>query len=332
MPFQSIIAHRLYRPSPSAPVATTLANGCWPLTGKSEDCVRALKRSWLKRGGKVYGRFDDDIGSNPLPAWLKSWQEGTISFTKLTEHCLKQAETLLSNTESYLDVYGLFAHEVLESTEYLWLFLTAHEPAFAITNDLTLDDAFYLDTSRFVMAAKVNLSEFESGESNKYLTLVRLAGEKELSEWFEVVVGFTDKLDIAKQTEQLLGVVEDYARQLPEEQAEQTREKVVEYCLEQSKAGEAVSLGSLSKEVTPEDAPNFESFAAEHDTKPASEIVPHAGQLRQYVRLSGRSNVMSMSFSSGCLGEEVVYDAESDALIIKAIPPSLKTRLLKHLK
>ena len=332
MSFQSIIAHRLYRASPAAEVTTNISEQCWNPSGKSDDCIRSLKHSWLKRGGKMYGRFNEDLSANPIPAWLKSWQEKIISFEKLTEQWLQHAQVLLSQTENVLDVYCVFAHEVLEGQENMWVFLTEHEPAFAINGDLELDDSTYLDTTRFLMAAKVNLTEQIRGDSNKYLVVVRAAGEKELSEWFANTIGFTDKLDTQKQTEKLLGVVDDYTKQLPNDLAEQTRDKVVEYCLEQDKAGEPVLLEALSANVTPDDAPDFEQFAQQHQEKPAAEIVPHSGQLRQYVRLSGRNNMMSMSFSSSCLGEAVVYDAETDSLVIKDIPASLKTRLLKHLK
>ena len=332
MAFQSIIAHRLFRASPSAPVTKTLAKACWPLNGKTEDCARSLKHAWLKRGGKVYGRFSDDHGANPLPGWLKGWQEEAQSFLRLTEQWLQHAEVLLAQTENVLDVYGVFVHETLEAGEHVWLFLTGHEPAFAINGDLALDDTFYLDTTHLLMAAKLNVSEWQKGDSPKYLTFVRAAGEKELTEWFEAVVGFTDKIDTAKQTEQLLLVVDDYARQLPEELAEQTREKVVEYCLEQNRAGESVRLGVLTQVIATDDAPNFGDFAKQHQARPPEDLIPHAGQLRQFVRISGRNEQMSMSFSSGCLGDAVVYDAETDSLTIKQIPPSLKARLIKHMK
>ncbi|WP_053979576.1 nucleoid-associated protein [Marinagarivorans algicola] len=332
MAFTSIITHRLLRTSPDAQVTKTLCEQLWPLNGKTEDCVRSLKHAWLKRGGKVYGRFSDDAGANPLPAWLKGWQNKSQTFVALSKQWIQQAEVLLAATENVLDVYCVFALEQLEAGDRLWLFLTGHEPAFAINGDLQLDESHYLDVSRFLMAANINLTEWQAGDSAKYLTLVRAAGEKELSEWFMSVVGFTDKLDTAKQTEQLLAVVEDYAQKLPAEQAEQTREKVVEYCLEQSKAGESVALAALSSSVTPEGAPEFKAFADAHDAKPAADLVPHAGQLRQYVRISGRNEQMSMSFSSGCLGEAVIYDAQSDSLTIHNIPPALKSRLLKHMK
>ncbi len=39
-----------------------------------------------------------------------------------------------------------------------------------------------------------------------------------------------------------------------------------------------------------------------------------------------------MSFDAECLGNNIHYDAASDSLIIKGLPPALKARLLKHLQ
>jgi Nucleoid-associated protein len=50
------------------------------------------------------------------------------------------------------------------------------------------------------------------------------------------------------------------------------------------------------------------------------------------VRISGRDELMSMSFASDCLGETIVYDAETDSLTIRKIPSALKARLMKHLR
>jgi nucleoid-associated protein len=66
------------------------------------------------------------------------------------------------------------------------------------------------------------------------------------------------------------------------------------------------------------------------DLKP--DFIPHAGQIRSYVRISGRNDSLSMSFASECLGREIEYDAEKDVLTITNLPPSLKARLIKHLK
>lgn len=332
MPFKALVAHRFYRSSPTAKVDLTVAPDLWPLNGKTEDCARHLKRSWLKKGGKIYGRFTDDQGVNPLPAWLKNWSAGEFGFQKLTSQWMTHGENLLAQTECPLDAFVVFAHEELEADEFVWLFVCGHEPAFVLSPELALEDTVYLDVDKLIMAAKISVKEWQSGDSAKYLTFVRASGDRELSEWFESWLGFTDKLDTAKQTEQFLSVVDDYAKQLPEEKAFAAREKVVDYCLEQSKAGESVELDSLAAVIAEEGAPSFTDFAINHESRPPKELVPHAGQLRQYVRISGRNEELSMSFSSGCLGETVVYDADSDALVIKKLPASLKARLMKHLK
>jgi len=50
------------------------------------------------------------------------------------------------------------------------------------------------------------------------------------------------------------------------------------------------------------------------------------------VRLSGRNDQLSMSFSADCLGESIVYDKNTDSLVISNIPGPLKLKLIKHLQ
>jgi nucleoid-associated protein len=73
----------------------------------------------------------------------------------------------------------------------------------------------------------------------------------------------------------------------------------------------------------------FASFVSTSQPAAKPELIPDTSQLRQFVRLSGRNNQLSMSFASSCLGDTIVYDPETDSLTIKDIPPRLKARLAK---
>jgi len=152
-------------------------------------------------------------------------------------------------------------------------------------------------------------------------------------------VGFDEKRDIAKETETFLETVSQYTEALPEEVASHTRKQVVEYCLEQESAGKPVAFEALATHVQ-EQMPSTEQVAytppprldqymnaAGPSSKP--ELIPDKTQMRNYIRISGRNELLSMSFASSCLGDSIVYDAQTDSLTIKSLPPSLKTKLLK---
>jgi nucleoid-associated protein len=125
---------------------------------------------------------------------------------------------------------------------------------------------------------------------------------------------------------------------------------VVDYCLEQNKVGKPVVISELSTQLkenppvrpkkindagentpneTPVSLPEFSDFVASTQPEAKPELITDTSKLRQFVRLSGRNNQLSMSFASSCLGDSIVYDPNTDSLTIKDIPPRLKARLIK---
>jgi nucleoid-associated protein len=176
------------------------------------------------------------------------------------------------------------------------------------------------------------LREWEGHENHNFISIVKYRNDKEFSEAFLNFIGFTDKVDQKAQTAELIEVVEQYAEQLDDQTASQTRHTLVNYCLEQAKLDKPVVIEELSQQINHEKSAEIAHFIQTNSHSLNKEIIPDTGALRSLVRLSGRNEVMSMSFSSDCIGSAVVYDTDSDSLIIKSIPPALKTRLLKLLR
>lgn len=304
--------------------------------GKLEELAYELKTQFIRKGGKSYGRFADEMGEFPLPAWLRDYREDRLGFVSFTQKVMQQFQQSLENAESLLDAYVFFVEEKLEVGDTLNVYLIEHQSGLYLDSDLTLDDSLSLDTGGFTLAAKIQLNEWTDGNSSTYLTLIRSRGDKDIAEAFTQFIAFTDKQDIKQETAEFLQIVDNFSQTLDETTARITRNKVVDYCLEQNKAGKPVTIAALSsnlaEEVKSYEPERFARYVenSKPDLKP--EFIPHAGQIRSYVRISGRNDSLSMSFASECLGREIEYDASRDVLTIKNLPPALKARLLKHLK
>lgn len=336
MAISAIIAHRIYRHSPGSAFELQLRSEMFATNGKLEELAYELKAQFIRKGGKSYGRFSDEIGEFPLPAWLKDSREDRLSFLSFTHKAMQQFQQSLEGAESLLDAYVFFVEEKLEVGDTLHVYLVEHLSGLYLDGDLALDDSLHLDTSGFNLAAKIQLQDWVDTDSTTYLTLIRSRSDKDISEAFTQFIAFTDKQDIKQETAEFLKVVDDFSQTLDEATAKITRSKVVNYCLEQNKAGKAVTIADLSQNLA-EEVKSYEPerFAryvetSKPDIKP--EFIPHAGQIRSYVRISGRNDNLSMSFASDCLGREIEYDADQDVLTIRNLPPALKARLIKHLK
>ena len=336
MAFTSIIAHHVHRDSPESRVTSQLRAEGFAAQGSLLESAQELKTHFIRKGGKQYGRFATDTALFPAPAWLQEYRQGRLGFVSLTHKWVTQLALEIEKTSSTLDGYLFFVEESLEAGQSLSLFFAEHQHAVYLDGTLELDHSRYLDTAGFTLAARVNLDDWEAGNSATYLTLLTARGDRDLAAAFADAIGFSDKYDIKADTSRFLEVVDTYSKNLDEQAARLTRNKVVDYCLEQSKAGQPVVLNELSQTLaseTGQGAPDdFVRFVESRQEEPPAEFIPDSGQIRNYVRLSGRNDSLSMSFASECLGKEIEYDAEKDVLMIKNIPTSLKSKLLKHLK
>ncbi|ABD80709.1 nucleoid-associated protein [Saccharophagus degradans] len=345
MALTRIIAHRIERTVPTEQARIQTRQTCWSQDGRIEECFREMKQAALKRSGKDYGRFSDDRANHPLASWLEEYHAEKMSFESFTAKAMAHIKLELDKTEVVTGAFFVFAHEKLEEADFLHIYFVQHNSGQYIDAELEMAESFYLDTDGVRLAAKINLDDWlgeDVHRKNNAVTLLRWRGEKELSEVFEASIGFAEKIDLTAETEAFLEVVNEYTKELPDVVKEYTKAQVVDYCMEQDKVGKPVVIKELSTQLieapklpteesyTP--PPPFSEFIKQNKPLAKPELIPDKAKLRQYVRISGRNDFLSMSFASSCLGDTVVYDAESDSLTIKNIPPSLKSRLLKHVR
>jgi nucleoid-associated protein len=336
MAFTLIVAHRITRTAPTASVTTQTRTTVFDANGKLDELAYELKSHFIRKNAKSYGRFSSETIEFPFSSWLQEYRQERLGFASFTQKALHHFKTELEKNESVLDAYVFFIVEKIEAGEFLYVFAVEPMSGLYFDADITLSDSHYLDTSGFALAAKINLIDWDQGESLTYVELLRARGEKELSDAFTNLIGFSDKHDIKSDTVDFLQTVEHFSQTLDDTIAKITRTKVVDYCLEQKKAGKPVVIRelsqSLSQDIKHYEPDHFTQFVESKKAELKSEFIPDASQLRNYIRISGRNDSLSMSFASECLGNDIVYDKNSDSLTIKNIPPALKARLLKHLK
>lgn len=332
MALQYLIAHRLVKPAPTEPCQTRIRPNELRRDGKSEDLCRELKNAYIRKGGKSYGAFSDDTANCPLPAWIREWLEERLTFTSLSEKIAQHLGMHFDKSETPLNNILLIFFERIEAGDALYIFLLDHTSGQYFDGDLELCDSLYLDTQNIRLAAKIKTAEFFSGEQQNYLSLLKWRGEKELSNAFAEAIGLSNKIDISADTSEFLDLVTHYTAELPEDVAQQTRRAAVEFCLQQDKAGLPVQMTELAEHISVPEQPHFTHFVRTTQPEMKNEWIPDKTQLKNYVRISGRDEQLSMSFASACLGSTVFYDADSDSLTIKNIPTALKSRLIAHLQ
>lgn len=333
MTIANAIVHKVTRTHNGASVNINQKNAPLTLNGLSEESLRELKLNFIKKLGKFHGRFSHDYASFPLANWIHEYRKKKISFVSLSQNAIQHFKLEIEKTEAVIDAFVFFVEEHFEHGGELYIYVSHHNQSLYLDSELEFKEALSLDTKNPVLAAKINLSEFENNDAHlNYLSLHPWRGEKEISDAFSAFVGFSDKADIKEDTEKFIDAIESYSQTLPEDQAIATRENVVNYCIDQDKRGNKVVIDDIAAELDDHDAQNFVTHIRNHTPDLKPELIPDRQQLKQYIRISGRNELLSMSFDSKCLGESIVYDADSDELTITQIPSALKTRLLRHLQ
>ncbi len=326
------IAHGLRRTGTESPVDLSLRDHELASTGYLEELVRELKHSYVGKAGKQYGQFDHDLSNSLVAQWLREFRDEKMSFERFTHKSAEHLQSMLTETDIVVDGHLIFALESLADADSLYVFLVLHNEGIYLDGELNLQTSRYLDVKGVVVAAKVDITAWLTEEDSSYLSVLRARGDKDLTDQFWKWIGFADQRDIAAETTAFLDVVSAYSDTLQEEDANVYRNKVIDYCLDQDKKGEPVVIRDLSEHVSGDEPERFVQFVENKQSEAPPQLIPDRRQLKQYVRISGRNDVLSMSFAADCLGESIVYDKDSDSLTITNIPSPLKLRLIKHMQ
>ncbi|MBB3168165.1 nucleoid-associated protein [Simiduia aestuariiviva] len=330
MPINALSIHRFHVNDDVTQLTKSAA--AHSLNGLAQDISQDLKLAFIGKAGKQFGQFDRDAGACPLPAWLAEYLEKKQSFHAFSERFADHLQLQMAQSVAHFDGFLLLLHETLADEDCIYLYLLQHEGGIYIDPAMQLADAKNIDVRGLRAGVKISITEWQATEPEPYLTMLRARGEKPLSEAFEAAVGFADPVDHAAQTSAFLQLVERYSANLHEEQAVACKKKVADFCIEQDKSGKAIEIATLSQQISDEEPAAFERFVIEAAPEAPAQFYADRKQMRQFVRISGRTDQLSLSFSSECLGQTVVYDPGSDTLVLKEIPPALKARLIKFVQ
>lgn len=334
MPITHCIAHSLHRPSADAAVNIVCPKDSLSIDGAVQELVSELKQAYVGKAGKVYGQLDPDLSVSLVSQWLREFLEQKMSFLSFTQKATEHLKNLWDDTEVIEDGHLVYVVESLAEGDFLTVFFVRHNEGYFINTDLTLDISRFLDVRGVLLGCRLCVTEWQSESPEPgYLSVLRARGDKDFTDTFWKWIGFTDERDITAETTHFLTAVSNFSASIEdEEQQQQCRHAVIDYCLEQDKRGEPVVIRDLSQHLDEKEPERFERFFQEKSEQPMNELIPDRRQIKQYLRISGRNDRLSMSFDVECIGDSIVYDQGADSLTVKNIPAPLKLKLLKFLQ
>lgn len=334
MAIRSVIFHKITRYQEDSPSEIQLFLGETDPTADHEGLFSQVKKNFQFKSGKLFGQFDPEIGTSPFQSWLKEYNSKKITFERLSTHFIENLKELVDKTGETIDSTIALIHEDRADGERFYIFALESIAGLSINSRLELDTTEYLSPSKLDLAIRIDLeSAWLDANEEPFLCLVKARSSGKIGEAFAQACSFKSMIDCAKETETLMEVLSGYVKQAPQDEAAQVHQKAYEFCVEQQQLGEAVPLKALSSYVNDKDPEQFAEYAQQHAQLSVDQnLRPDTRKLKHLVRISGKGNGLSLSFSSDLMQQTILFDEQSDTLTITAIPKSLKKQIMEHLK
>ena len=288
-------------------------------------------------GKEPSAREQPSAGGEPTPhavtfkTMLEDMQSEKQDFVEFSIQASEMLKKSLIDTGNLETGFVLFSHYQFLATDYLMIAIINTKQHVEINRDLELTSSDHLDLAKMQLAVRIDLTQLAvSAEQQRYISFIKGRMGRKVSDFFMHFIGCEELVDVKQQNKQLLTTVDAFlsAEQLDSQEKHQARETVSNYYKEKLELGEDIQIQELAAKL-PSDHVSFEEFNQGAELPLEETFQADRGVLKTLAKFSGQGGGISLSFERKLLGERVSYDAGSDTLMIRGIPPNLKDQLLK---
>lgn len=294
------------------------------------DLVAELHRVFNAKSAKGFGVFSSDSEFKDRLRALRAQED---DFYQFSQFCAEKLKNELSKYPFADEGILVLAEYQSLATHYLLIGLLPLTHSLKVTEGLDIGMTDYLDINHMDIVARIDISTYESDpSSNRYLSFVKGRVGRKVADFFLDFLQADVGLDAKKQNQVLMQAVDDFCSdsKLEKDETIKYKKQVYDYCNEQIKSGDEVSIKELSDELpnTGEGA-RFIEFTESHGYELDECFPGDRSTVRKLTKFVGAGGGLNISFDSQLLGERVFYDPDTDTLTIKGTPPNLKHQLTK---
>ncbi|MDU0354026.1 nucleoid-associated protein YejK [Paraglaciecola aquimarina] len=265
---------------------------------------------------------------------LEKLQSEEIDFVEFSLQASELLKKSLIDTGTLETGFVVFSHYQFLATDYLMIAMINTKQHVEINRDLELSSSDHLDLAKMQLAVRIDLTQLDvSAEQQRYISFIKGRMGRKVSDFFMHFIGCEELVDVKQQNKQLLTTVDAFlaAEELDPEEKHQARETVSDYYKEKLEMGEDIQIHELAAKL-PSDHVSFEQFNQSAEQPVEEQFQADRSALKTLAKFTGQGGGISLSFERKLLGDRVSYDAGSDTLMIRGIPPNLKDQLLKAQK
>ncbi|KAF7769973.1 nucleoid-associated protein [Pseudoalteromonas citrea] len=294
--------------------------------------IEQLHHAYNGKPGKGYCAFSGDKNSQ-VSAAMQSYRNDELGFWHMTEQATEVLKEELNKYAFNETGYLVFCHYQYVATDYILIALINIKDHYSITSELDLSSSRHLDISRMQLAAKIDLSAWDTQPDDaRYISFIKGRAGRKVADFFLDFLGCEEGIDPKQQSQVMLEAVEDYLseQQFDKQEKDTLRKEVFDYCNDCIASGEDANIETLSDTLSKSGDTQFDDFYKDQDYALEESFPVDKKTVTSMVKFSGLGGGVSIGFERKHLGERVTYNAATDTLTIKGIPPNLKDQLQRY--
>ena len=299
-----------------------------PIDSQLEEFTMSFRDAYYKRSNPIYGVFDPNENSFPFQTLLTKYLSDDLSFVDFSKKAIDHFLNTINDVYQATGGYVIFAH-FIDSQEFVTTLMLNNKKQYNIDDDnLIIKQIKSLDIEKLDVANFVNIEKWEAN-SDTYLSFAK--GRKNVSNYFLRFIGCTDESSAKQQSSRLKKAVLDYLDKLDinQNEKEDKRNKVFDYCLDKINKKQDVSLNGISDILSEEGIESFSEFAGSEAYEVNSIIKGHKKTLRNLKFYVYRSKELIIEFDSSLITEKrIKFNQSKNQLVINKVPESLKQQIL----
>jgi nucleoid-associated protein len=312
-----------------------------PIDEHSINLVSQLSKLFRNTGlssGNFKQPMDDNDDITDFEKLLKKNYLGQDfpDFVGFTKAAARNFSELLENAGNAKGGYLWFNHYVYDEKTFLSVVLLRKKAALRI-KDLSLDPIEEIDLEKLHMAARINLSDWETNDplKTRYISFRVGRATGNVTDYFSDFIGCQEYTVAKEDTANLIDITASYCKhhKLSKDQTEVAKNEVHDKCRTWIADDKPVYLSNLSvlldKVFSKEedDSGVFLSIAQNEPYCLNEEVKIDKGVLGNLVRYRGHNSKMNISFDSNLLDETVIFHKKTGRLEFIEIPEKLLAQL-----
>lgn len=307
-------------------------NTCFEVSPAIEDLAQQINHAFNVKPAKGVGGFVENEDDQVFAQLLKDMQSGAIDFVDFSVKASERLKQSLLDTASVETGFVIFSHYQFLATDYLLITILNTKQHVEITRELELTASDHLDLAKMQLAVRIDLTQLAvMPEQQRYISFIKGRMGRKVSDFFMHFIGCQELVDIKQQNKQLLNTVDAYlaSEQLDPQEKQQARKTVAEYYKEKLEQGEEIQVKELAAKLPASEDNSFYQFNQSAEQPLEEQFQADRSALKTLAKFSGSGGGITLSFERALLGDRISYDASSDTLMIRGIPPNLKDQLSK---